>query len=91
MAAVLAAVGLPALSGCGGAEGGPPSAQAGSGLIDGILQALKREDDAADVKELRKHEPTKEEREEAREQVEQANLEQAQQEQTQGQEPDEGF
>jgi hypothetical protein len=75
--AVLALGIVPTLSGCAGAESGPPSAQASSGFIDSFVEKLKREDDEAEVKELAEHEESKEEREETHEKAEQAQIEQA--------------
>ena len=64
------------LSGLIGGENGPVlSAQAGQGLVGGLVSQLKREDDEAELKEIAEHQPrTKEEREEAHEQAESAEL-----------------
>lgn len=54
------------------------SAQAQGGVLGGFVGQLKREDDQAEVRELREHAPqTREERQEAREQAEQAEMEAA--------------
>jgi len=63
------------LAGWLGSENGPVSAQAGRGVVGGLVGQLKREDDEAELKEIAEHQPrTKEEREEAREQAESAQL-----------------
>jgi hypothetical protein len=55
------------------------SAQAHGGIVGDLVGQLKREDDEAEVKEIREHEPqTHEEREEAHEQAEQAAMQAAQ-------------
>jgi hypothetical protein len=55
------------------------SAQAHGGIVGEIVGQFKREDDEAEVKEIRERAPqTREEREEAREQVEQAAMRSAQ-------------
>jgi hypothetical protein len=67
----------PVLSGCG--EAGEESAAvavAKSGVLGGIGEQLKREDDEAEVEELHKAEPaTPEERAEAREAAESRTME----------------
>jgi hypothetical protein len=75
---VLALGVAPALSGCAATETDTASAEGRSGLIGGFVEKLKREDDEAEVRELREHEPNSEEREEAREKTEQAQVEVAQ-------------
>lgn len=89
--AVLALVCAPLLSGCASGETQSASAEAHSGILDGFIAKLKREDDENEVRELAQHQPeTKEEREEAHEQAEQQEIEVAQaqegEEQPQGQE-----
>jgi uncharacterized protein (DUF3084 family) len=52
------------------------SAQAQGGVLGNFVGQLKREDDQAEVREIREHAPqTREERQEAREQGEQARME----------------
>ena len=73
---VLTLLCAPALSGCAGAETQPATAESHSGgLIGGLVEQLKREDDESELKELAEHEFTKEEREEAHEQLEQEEVE----------------
>jgi hypothetical protein len=83
---VLALGVAPSLSGCAATEAHPASAEPQSGFIDSFVEKLKREDDEAEVREFREHEPTKEELEEAREHSEQVQVEQAQVEQAQARE-----
>jgi hypothetical protein len=76
--ALLAAVGL---SGCGGSgeEQSLASAVAKSGVLGGLTDELKREDDESEARELQEHAPlTREEREEAHEQAEAAAIAAAQ-------------
>jgi hypothetical protein len=55
------------------------SAQAHGGIVGDLVGQLKREDDEAEVREIREHEPlTSEEREEAHEQAEQVATQVAQ-------------
>jgi hypothetical protein len=55
------------------------SAQAHGGIVGDLVGQLKREDDEAEVRGIREHEPqTREEREEAHEQAEQVALQAAQ-------------
>jgi hypothetical protein len=55
------------------------SAQAHGGIVGELVGQLKREDDEAEVREIREHEPlTHEEREEAHEQAEQVAMQVAQ-------------
>jgi hypothetical protein len=69
----------PVLAGCGGTEPTAASAIAHSGILGGVLDGLKQEDDEAEVKELRETEPqTREEREDAHEQAEAAAIAAAQ-------------
>jgi hypothetical protein len=76
--AVLALLAVPALSGCASNEPSLASAAAHSGMLGGIVDQLKEEDDAVDARESIEHAPqTREEVEEAREQAEQATLEAA--------------
>lgn len=63
------------LAGWLGGENSPVSAQVGRGAIGGLVGQLKREDDEAEVKEIAEHESTPEDREQAREQAERAQLE----------------
>jgi NAD(P)H-dependent flavin oxidoreductase YrpB (nitropropane dioxygenase family) len=76
--AVLALLCAPVLSGCGGGEATEPSvasAVAHSGILGGLVDGLKREDDEAEAKEERETAPqTREEREEANEQSEVATV-----------------
>jgi hypothetical protein len=84
---LLALIAAPALSGCGGSEPTVASAVAHSGLLGGLVDGLKREDDEAEAKEIREAAPqTREEREEAHEQAERATIESAQAQQAQEQE-----
>jgi hypothetical protein len=56
------------------------AAQAHGGIVGDLVGQLKREDDEAEVQQIREHEPaTREEREEAHEQAEQVALQVAQQ------------
>lgn len=66
------------LAGCAGGEAGPISAQAGVGVVRGVIEGLKREDDEAELKELAEHEPSAEEREQAKEHAEEVSLAEAQ-------------
>lgn len=76
---VLALLCLAVLSGCAGGEAQPASAQAQGGVFGGLIERLKREDDEAELRELAEHEPlTREEREEAHEQLEQREVEEGQ-------------
>ena len=78
-ALVLALLIAPALSGCGSGEPTAAVAIAKSGILGGLADELKREDDEAEVREIREHEPqTSEERQEAREQSEAAAIQSAQ-------------
>jgi hypothetical protein len=76
---LLAALVVPTLSGCGSSE--EPTlavAVAKSGVLGGLTDQLKHEDDEVEVAELREHEPhSTEERREAREAQEQAAIEAA--------------
>ena len=77
---LLLALAAPVLSGCGEAEGDSAAvAIAKSGLLGGLGEQLKREDDEAEAAELRQRaeQTTPEERAEAREAAEQHALEAA--------------
>lgn len=76
---VLALFAAPVLSGCGSSESSATPVAAASGFLRGIVSELKREDDEAELKEIRETAPrTREEREEAHEQTERAALESSQ-------------
>jgi NAD(P)H-dependent flavin oxidoreductase YrpB (nitropropane dioxygenase family) len=78
MLALLAVLVVPTLSGCGNSEPTLAVAVAKSGVLGSLTDGLKREDDEAEVKELRESAPhTSEERREAREAQEQATIEAA--------------
>jgi hypothetical protein len=63
-----------------GPEGIARAAQAHGGIVGDLVGQLKREDDEAEVQEIREHEPaTREEREEAHEQAEEVAIQVAQQ------------
>jgi hypothetical protein len=63
-----------------GPQGIARAAQAHGGIVGDLVGQLKREDDEAEVQQIREHEPaTREEREEAHEQAEQVALQVAQQ------------
>jgi hypothetical protein len=89
--AVLALAGG-ALSGCGsGEEDSAAVALAKSGLLGGLGEQLKHEDDEAEVAELQANAPqTPQERMEAREAAEEATVQAAQPAESAGQEPEEG-
>jgi hypothetical protein len=77
----------PALSGCAGSEPSAAPVAAARGLVDGVVSELKREDDEAELKEIREAKPpTNEERKEAHEQAEWAAVEshQAEAEESEG-------
>ena len=58
-----------------GPQGMARAAQAHGGIVGDLVGQLKREDDEAEVQQIREHEPaTREEREEAHEQAEQVAL-----------------
>jgi len=72
----VALLAAPVLSGCGQDEPTAAYALAHSGVLGGMLDSLKREDDEAELKELAERAPqSPEERQEAREQAEQAEVE----------------
>jgi hypothetical protein len=76
------------LAGWLGGENSPVSAQAGRGVVGGLVGQLKREDDEAEVKEIAEHESTPEDREQARERAEGAQLEAAQAQEQQERPPE---
>ena len=76
------------LAGWLGSENGPVSAHPGHGLVGGLVGQLKREDDEAEVKEIAEHESTPEDREQAREQAEGAQLEATQAQEQQERQPE---
>jgi len=82
----LALLCAPALSGCAGAETEPAAAEAHHGIVSGIVEQLKQEDDETELKEMAEHELGKQEREEAHEQAEQQEIEVAQAEEPQAEE-----
>jgi len=68
----------PVLSGCSNSEPTVASAIARSGMLGGLGEQLKREDDEAELQEIREHAPqTPEEHREARERQEGAAIEAA--------------
>jgi outer membrane murein-binding lipoprotein Lpp len=76
----------PALSGCGG-SGEPTlaSAVSHSGVVEGVVDSLKADDDAAEVRRLRTEEPqSAQESEEAGDEREQAQMEAVQASQGEG-------
>jgi hypothetical protein len=76
---VLALFAAPALSGCASGEPSAEPVAAASGFMGGIVSQFKREDDEAELKEIREAAPqTKEEREEAHEQAKLAAVESSQ-------------
>jgi Sec-independent protein translocase protein TatA len=61
------------------------AAQAHGGIVGGLVGQLKREDDEAEVQQIREHQPaTREDREEAHEQAEQVAMQVAQQREGEG-------
>jgi Sec-independent protein translocase protein TatA len=61
------------------------AAQAHGGIVGELVGQLKREDDEAEVQQIREHEPaTREEREEAHEQAEEVAIQAAQQSESEG-------
>jgi hypothetical protein len=74
---IVVLLGVP-LAGWAASDNGPISSQAGHGLIGGFIAQLKHEDDEAEVKELAEHQPSREDREQAREQTERIALEETQ-------------
>lgn len=75
--AALALLVAPTLSGCASTQATSASDVPHVWLIGGLVEQLKREDDEAELKELREHESTREEREQGREAAEQAEVEAA--------------
>jgi hypothetical protein len=75
--AMVVLLGLP-LAALAASEEGPLSVRAGHGLIGSFIGQLKREDDESEVRELAEHQPNVEEREQAREHLEQVRLEETQ-------------
>jgi len=66
------------LSGCAGGEAQPGSAESQGGVLGSVLARLEQGGDESEVRELAEQEPlSKEEREEAHEQVEQREVEEA--------------
>jgi hypothetical protein len=74
---IVVLLGVP-LAGWAASDNGPISPQAGHGLIGGFIAQLKHEDDEAEVKERTEHQPSREDREQAREQTERIALEETQ-------------
>ncbi|MCW2969308.1 MAG: hypothetical protein JWO23_435 [Solirubrobacterales bacterium] len=74
---VVVAVAVP-LSGWVASEGGPLSPQAGHGIVGGLVAHLKQQDDENEVREIAEHHPSREDKEQAREQAEGVALEEAQ-------------
>jgi hypothetical protein len=85
---LLALICVPALSGCAGTETQPASAEAHGVVVGGLVEQLKEEGSAGEVKELAEQQLGPEEREEAHEAIEQREEEATQEQEGEEEEED---